>query len=148
KSLAYCIRETEPWHDCLFAWLDEVAAKTPDIDIVGHVFNPSDFIGALVYGWPDQLGPYLPRLEFFVDALPPYGRILDGTLTWNGGGVDLLNAVRSVYEEPLQWVVATHFTIPWEEDLDLLARFNLDYSLFEWSDDFKDGALLTLSDGS
>src|SRR6185437_937769 len=147
KSLAYCIGEADSWRACLFAWLDEVAAETPHRDIVGRVFNPSDFIGALVYGWPDQLSYYLPHLEMFVDAPPPDGRILDGALTWNGSSVGLLDAVRSVYEEPFQWVVSTHIAIPWEQDLDLLARLNLNYSLFEWSDKYKDGALLELSDG-
>src|SRR4029077_14639089 len=128
-------------------WLNEISAITPDRDILTHVYNPCDFIAALVYGWPNQLNMYLPSLRADVDAPPPDGRRLVGTLTWDGSQTDVLRAVHSIYSEPFEWALERHLIIPWEKDLELLAKLHLDYSLFEWSEDFHDGALLTIVDG-
>jgi hypothetical protein len=148
NSLARCIGGIEAWRGLFFAWLDEIAAEAPERDVLVHVYNPCDFIGALVHGWPDDVVSYLPSLRAAVDAPQPDGRLLTGTLTWDGNEVNILNAVHSMYAEPFEWVIESHVAIPWEKDLALLTGLGLDYSLFEWSDEYRDGALLTLVDGN
>ena len=147
RNIAYCRGEKEAWHDPFFAWLDEVAVTTPDRDVLAKIFNPCDFMMALVGGWPGRLNDYLPSLEAAVDAARPEGRMLFGTLTWDGTSVDILSAVHSVYAEPFEWAISRVIELPWIQDRKLLKRLHLNYSIFEWSDEFEEGALLKLKGG-
>lgn len=72
---------------------------------------------------------------------------MSGILTWDGTSVDILNAVHSVYAEPFEWAISRAIELPWIEDRKLLKRLHLNYSIFEWSDEFEEGALLKLKEG-
>lgn len=147
KNLAYCLNGTDVWRDCMLAWLDEASVAAPEEDVFCHAYNPCDFIKSIVFGWPDKLGAYLPSIRASINAPSPRGRMLLGTLTWNGEHVPVTDIVHSIYSEPFEWVLATKVGCAWERDLELLEKLNLTYSLLEWSDEQHYGCILSLANG-
>jgi Endonuclease NucS len=147
-NIVSCLRCTADWRDTIAAWIDETAKTAPDKSVVCQVYNLNDLMASFVFGWPDRIGSFLPSIEASVDGPPNEGRLVRGTLVWTGTRVEsIFEAVYSVYPEPFEWSAARLFGVAWESDLELLARLNLRYALFEWSNKFTTGTLLELNDG-
>lgn len=149
-----CLRTTVDWRDTLAEWMDDTAKMAPDESVICEVYNPADLMASLVFGWPDCLGPFLPSIQAAAGAPPsagaPHsgGRLARGTLVWTGARTGSISeSVYAVYPEPFEWAMARQLGAAWEADLELLARLNLRYALFEWSSTFTTGTLLELHDG-
>jgi hypothetical protein len=147
KNIAHCLTRTDAWRDCMLAWLDEVAATTPEVDVFCHVYNLCDFIKSILFGWPDRLGAYIPYIRAGIDAPISSRRMLVGALTWNGEHAQVSDVVHSIYAEPLEWAAAAQLGFAWERDIELLESLNLKYSLIEWSDEHEYGAIVSLANG-
>lgn len=143
-----CLRSTADWRDTLAGWMDDTAQVAPGEKVTCEVYNPGDLMASLVFGWPDCLGPFLPSIQAAAGAPPSGRRLARGTLVWTGARTGSISeSVRAVYPEPFEWAMARQLGAAWKADLELLARLNLRYALFEWSGAFTTGALLELHDG-
>lgn len=146
-NVSNCLRSTADWRDTLIAWIDDMANAFPDKGISCQLYNPSDLMGSLVFGWPDRLDPFLPAIQAKLEVPAPRGKMVRGGLVCTGERLSsFYEAIYSVYPEPLDWVVARNLSVAWEADLELLAALNLRYALFEFSDEHMP-MLLELRDG-
>lgn len=147
-NVVNCLRSSPDWRSTLTAWIDDVANTVPDKSVACRVYNPGDLMASLVFGWPDDIGSFLPSIDALVEAPPPEGRVVRGTLVWTGAQPDsIFEAIYSVYADPFDWAMARTFDTARESDRELLARLNLRYALFEWSSQFTTTTLLELRDG-
>lgn len=113
-------------------WLADVAAQPPDMDVVLSVYNPCDLVGALIYGWPDDLALRVPRIFGTAGTRGGPYRTINGFLYWDGRSIpNLRDRVRTVYRDALSWAVARTAGASWEYDWTLLERLGLHYVLIE-----------------
>ena len=114
------------------AWIDDAAEAAPDKSVACQVYNLGDLMASLVFGWPNGIESFLPSVQAAIEAPPPDGRLVRGTLVWTGAQTDsIFEAFYSVYPDPLDWATARTLGIAWESDLELLSRLNLRHALFE-----------------
>jgi len=147
-NVTNCLRSTGDWRDTLAEWMDDTAEIAASESVTCEVYNPGDLMASLVFGWPDCLGPFLPSIQAVVGIPPSEGRLARGTLVWTGARIGSVSeAVYAVYPEPFEWAMARQLGTAREADLELLARLNLRYALFEWSGTFTTCTLLELHDG-
>ncbi len=125
------------WARLLGLWLDEIEQTHPSADVVLHVYNPCDLMAALVHsGLGGDLQRLLPQIEGGLDLPGEDGRLLQGTLVWDGTPVSkAVAAIESVYARPSDWGIARASGGVWAEDLRLLEALGLRYDLFEFGPD-------------
>jgi len=122
----------DSWGDIVAAWLDERESH-PDQRTVVQIYNPGDFIGSLVFGWPDDLHLLLPRMTAAIDVAGPDGRMLQGFLAWTGSApMTVAQAVQAVYPQPVDWGFARALGHAWADDRHVLEGLGLRYVLFEF----------------
>jgi hypothetical protein len=149
KNVGNYLFSVPPWDSTLNAWLDEVASNTPGNDVALSLFTPSDIMTALVHsaisGQP--LDQFMPNISGAVDAPPPIGRLIRGTLVWDGQVRDTEAGFISTYPTDGSWSLARAGGSVWVDDLELLKQWGISYALFEWSDTNPEGDLLIKRDG-
>ena len=131
QGLETALVGNESWRSVAGAWMAQVAARSRGFDVAAHVYDPGDFLQALVHGFGeadfDRLVPEMGAvIEDPVDAVG-----LIGGLVWNGQSVDLGVALAGVYPSPGEWGDARAFGSVRESDHQLLAAWNLKYVLWE-----------------
>ena len=132
ERVTYTLFGNPHWSDVIPRWLAEVAATSPELDVVVQVFNPCDLTTTLVYGWPGALPSYIPRTTAAVDAPLPRGKLLDCCLAWTGRPcADLLGAFRGVFPSDMDWAFGRVSGAGWRDDLALLDAWGLEYVAVE-----------------
>jgi hypothetical protein len=133
--LEYALVGNPRWSRLLRRWLDEIEANQRSADVVLHVYNPCDLMAALVHsGLGGDLEQLIPKLEGALDLPGDDGRLLVGTLTWDGTSASTaVSAIEGVYPEAMDWGMARASGAVWETDLELLEALGLHYDLFEFT---------------
>ncbi|MBU2667788.1 DUF91 domain-containing protein [Actinoplanes bogorensis] len=122
----------DSWGEIIAAWLDERESQLDQRTVV-QIYNPGDFIGSLVFGWPDDLHVLLPRMTAAIDVAGPGGRILEGFLAWTGSTPATINhTIQAVYPDPVDWGFAKSMGHAWADDRHVLHGLGLKYVLFEF----------------
>lgn len=134
RQVEYVLFGNPRWSRLLGLWLDEVEHVHPSADVVLHVYNPCDLMAALVHsGLGGDLQRLLPRIEGGLDLPGTDGRLLQGTLVWDGTPVGKAEAkIRGIYRRPGDWGIARAAGGVWQIDLELLKGLGLRYDLFEF----------------
>jgi hypothetical protein len=133
--LVSCLAGNEDWEYPLIGWLEEFAESRTENSVKIALHNPCDFIGTLVYGFPDNLPEELPEFSCWETDKSglPLKRGLVGHLSWNGQLVPrFVDRVRDIYHEPYAWRMHRNYGTMWEMDIKLLAMLNLQYSVIEY----------------
>jgi hypothetical protein len=135
--LDYALFGNPRWTRLMKLWLDELERTFPSGDVVLHVYNPCDLMAALVHsGLGGDLPRLLPQIEGGLDVPGRDGRLLHGTLVWDGrSAATATAAIRSVYASPADWGMARASGNVWADDLQMLEALGLDYALFEFAPD-------------
>lgn len=150
KRLDYTLAGNPSWNLLLGLWLDEIELVHPSADVVLDVHNPCDIMAALVHGGLGmELLGLLPYVQGALDLPGDVGRLLHGSLVWNGRSVEnAADLIRSVYPNPHHWALLRGSGAVWESDLELLEKLGLEYALFEFPPDRLGGPnLLSVHDG-
>jgi hypothetical protein len=119
------------WDSLVRSWLNDAAERAGEGDVWLHVYNPCDLLQAVVIGWPDELDKYLPMIMGGTLPESGYRSYVRGALCWNGRGAELLEAVRLIHRDPIDWMVSRHGGLSWEYDQKLLDLLGLHYVLLE-----------------
>jgi hypothetical protein len=137
SRLHYALFGNPRWTRLMKLWLDEIEQTFPSGDVVLHVYNPCDLLAALVHsGLGGELPRLLPQIEGGLDLPGSDGRLLHGTLVWDGTSAATASAaIRSVYASPGDWGMARASGGVWADDLQMLEALGLDYALFEFAPD-------------
>ncbi|WP_027946959.1 hypothetical protein [Amycolatopsis taiwanensis] len=75
----------DQWRQLIRLWLDDIAERRPDDDVVLHIFNSCDLMQTVVFGWPDRLIDYAPDVvRASSDKDHDTFCTVKGTLYWDG----------------------------------------------------------------
>ena len=103
--------------------LDELESADDGLDVVLSLNNQDDLIKTLIFGFPDQITDYEPKLYGLAGLNSTAAIEITGMLHWNGRRVtDLMGVVRRVYPDPVAWMLGGN-------DSYLLDQLGLHYSL-------------------
>ncbi|MGW2511768.1 endonuclease NucS domain-containing protein [Streptomyces scopuliridis] len=125
------------WEMLVRAWLERVAGQPGDIDVFLWIYNPCDLIQTVIYGWPDELAQWEPRIKA-VAWFPDGSRsVAEGRLWTNstGGAPGFHHYAHEVYRDPVSWMTTRYGGTTWVSDLDLVRRLGLRYMMFEITSD-------------
>ncbi|MFG2814355.1 endonuclease NucS domain-containing protein [Streptomyces sp. NPDC048410] len=121
------------WEMLVRAWLERVAEQPGDIDVVLWIYNPCDLIQTVIYGWPDELTLWEPRIKAVARFPDGSHSVAEGRLCANstGGAPGFHHYVHEVYRDPASWMATRYGGTTWMTDLDLVRRLGLRYMMFE-----------------
>jgi hypothetical protein len=148
QRLSLCLTGSGDWQRMLFLWFDDRAYDAPDSTITVNLYNPCDFLGAIIMGWPDNIDEYLPQLTATQESDNADSRSIEGSLVWDGSDDgDVMATIASSYAEPFDWSFATLTGEKHLLDLKLLAGLGLSYSIAESAEDGGQISRLTVENG-
>ena len=103
--------------------LDELESTDDGLDVVLSLNNQGDLIKTLIFGFPDQIADYEPKLYGLAGLNSTAAIEITGMLHWNGRRVtDFMGVVRRVYPDPVAWMLGGN-------DGYLLNQLGLHYAL-------------------
>jgi hypothetical protein len=122
------------WQVVVPAWIDEMAKMFPRAELVGGIFNPCDFLGAIVNQLTSDGGESLPHFQLVIMEGENCRRLLEGTLTWKGEQrASLFDAVEAVFDGDLSvWAFARTFGDACSYEEDLTDMLGVAYTCFEF----------------
>ncbi|MGW3116862.1 endonuclease NucS domain-containing protein [Streptomyces sp. NPDC001107] len=125
------------WEMLIRAWLERVAQQPGDIDVVLWIYNPCDLIKTIIYGWPDELARWEPRIKAVASFPDGSSSVAEGRLCTNstGGAPGFHHYVHEVYSDPVSWMTTQYGGTTWVSDLDLVRRLGLRYTFLEITSD-------------
>lgn len=125
------------WKLLVRAWLERVAEQSGDIDVVLWIYNPCDLIQTVIYGWPDELAQWEPRIKAVAHFPDGSRSIVQGMLCANstGGAPGFHHYAHEVYRDPVSWMTTRYGGTTWISDLDLVRRLGLRYMMLEIASD-------------
>ena len=114
----------EEWRVLLDRVLDQLASDNDDdVNVVISVHNPGDVIETLLFGFPDKVADYEPKIYCLAGREDSFAFEISGKLRWTGRQVpNLSEVVRQIYPSPEYWMLR-------DGDRYLLDRFGLHYTL-------------------
>ncbi|WP_160312271.1 endonuclease NucS domain-containing protein [Streptacidiphilus albus] len=129
------------WEVLVRAWLERVAQQPGDIDVFLWIYNPCDLIQTVVYGWPDELARWEPRITAVASFSDGSSSVVEGRLCTNsmGGAPGFHHFAHEVYSDPVSWMVTRYGGATWVSDLDLVRRLGLTYTFLEITSDHSGG---------
>jgi hypothetical protein len=137
-----CLAGNEQWTELMGTWLETVEQWGGEYDVEVHIFNPCDFLGALVHGLPQRIVDYrteimAPRMAPLLPMIAAVARprdetrvssVLQGGLQWDGTVTPALQRrVKIVYRDPLAWACHHYGGSTWQADSELLELLGLWY---------------------
>ena len=135
SRLTYTLNGNPQWSRLIDLWLEEVETNHTNADVVVQAYNPCDLLGSLIHsGLGQDLSELMPKIEGGLDLPGVQGRMLVGSLVWNGRGSDeAAETIRSIYPTPSDWALRRGSGHVWESDLELLNALGLRYVLVEFA---------------
>jgi hypothetical protein len=123
------------WEPVLNAWLDERAAKEPDLPVRVYVFHPKNIVLGLAYllwhGNRDRLS-YMQALQR--RAGEPI-REIHGLLTWSGDGEPIDTVIEDVFGPLDRFAVTQRVTGTLAHEEEVMRRVGLRFAVIEMDDE-------------
>ncbi|MGW0504376.1 endonuclease NucS domain-containing protein [Micromonospora sp. NPDC003241] len=135
----------ESWSIIVTGWLEEIASDGHEVEVSIDIFNPCDLVAAFAFGWPDQLGAYLPGLQVVANA-GGKRRTLEGCLVSARTFRSVFLAFEVVYGDPQTWWIERAYGKSWRSDLEFIGELGLRYAVFEGSEERASGDVLDYED--
>ena len=140
------------WNRLAAAWASffaEVERSTYKCDISCYLFDPKDYLQALVHGFGrDLLDQLVPEAAFAVEVSREDAFGLHGVLGWDGTVVDVQTAFASAYDSESEWASLRWGHAQAESDARLLQALHLEYLWFEKKASEPNPQLLSIQGGS
>jgi hypothetical protein len=148
NRIASALFGNHQWSSIVEVWLNEVEQEGPKCEVAYSIYDLGDFLTTLVYGWPDQLTPFAPKLNVMSKSGDQPGRVLTGFLAWDGGtDKNLSGVVSSIYASPSDWHLKSG-PEGTDGDNELLAELGISYRCIEFHElDSKPPTLCETPDG-
>jgi hypothetical protein len=115
----------DEWGLLLNYALDQLANDDWELDVVLSIHNPGNLIQTLLFGFPDIITEYEPKIHGLAGPNKSVAIEISGKLHWAGRPVpNFIDLVHQVYPSPESWMLR-------RGDKYLLGRLGLHYTLHQ-----------------
>jgi hypothetical protein len=134
KGIAAVLFGNPAWRNVVDLWLDEISSRDT-WEVRAHIYNPCDLLAPWVWSDvnddPERLTPQLIIAAKSTED-PDDTVMVQGFISWNGKRRSAAREFKSVFETDFMYWLARSMGVLWQEDLRLMERLGLSYSLAEF----------------